>query len=436
MINRFASARKFASKIVESKNLIPPIDPAQIIKSYGIEIIEEENQLGIEAFSELGEFPQITINTEFTFPARRKFTLAHELGHIIIPWHNGDIKCDTDKPYNIIRGQKLLDTQELEANIFASELLMPHNWIRQQITSSQGTFQSVLNTIRDRAQTSVMACLYALEEVLPSGNLYYVKKDNTDYWKKFSSQRTCTTELYGSLESRIELLEQIYEKKEHFNVSQYEIIYYKLLPCPEPTTIRQIYEASEDIVECINIISDYEPQKAVFFFKDLLNALDDVYCCLIYENDKFSRSVSHENSRLNKYCSEYANLIYTLDYNKLSYWVMVIKKYKFVFVKEEPLNVVCVKTVEPNALLRLIVKELYVDNYRTMLQRINGIVSNVNSRFKDGDERFFYNVIRYRFAGDSDMVEFFNHPDFNTYVINKIRAMLQTRKTKNAISSQ
>ena len=42
MTNRFASARKFASKIVESKNLIPPIDPAQIIKSYGIEIIEEE----------------------------------------------------------------------------------------------------------------------------------------------------------------------------------------------------------------------------------------------------------------------------------------------------------------------------------------------------------------------------------------------------------
>ena len=42
-------------------------------------------------------------------------------------------------------------------------------------------------------------------------------------------------------------------------------------------------------------------------------------------------------------------------------------------------------------LLRSIAEELYVDNYRTMLQRINGIVSNVNSRFKDGLVNYIYN---------------------------------------------
>lgn len=434
MTNRFDSARKFASKIVESKKLVPPIDPVQIIKSYGIEIIEDENQFGIEAFSDLGEVPQITINTEFTYLARKRFTLAHELGHIIIPWHNGDLKCDTDKPYNMIQGQKLLDTQELEANIFASELLMPHNWIKQQIGDLNNSFENVLNTIKNRAQTSVMACLYALEEALPSGSLYYVKKEHTDYWKKFSSQRTCTTELYGSLEDRIELLEQIYEEKEHFNISQYEIVYYKLLPCPESATIKQIYAASEDIVECVNIISGYSPQKAVFFFKDLLNALDDVYCCLIFNNDKFSRSVSHENSKLTKYCSEYDSLIYTLDCNNLPYWIMQTGQYKFVFVKEDPVNIINVEEVDPNALLRSIVKELYADNYKTMLHRINGIVSSVNSRFKEGDEDLLYNVINYRFAGASDMISFFNHPSFDTYVINKIRTMLNARKLKRMLN--
>lgn len=426
MINRFDSARKFAFKIIESNELVPPIDPLQIIDSYGIEVIEKENQFGIEAYSRLDEDPKITINTELTFLPRRNFTLAHELGHIIIPWHNGDLKCNTDKPYNTISGQRLLDTQELEANIFASELLMPHNWIIQQIEDFSGTFQQTLNMIKDKAQTSVMACLYALEEALPSGNLYYVKKNNTNYWKKFSSQKTYAIGLHSNYEHRFRFIDQICEAKEHFNISQYEIIYYKLLPCPDSMTIEQIYGKNKDIVECVNIVSEYSPKKTILFLEYLLNELDDVYCCMIFENGTYWRNISHKNSKLYRCTPNYDSLIYTLDRNKLIYYITEEDQYKFVFIKEIITDIVEVRAVEPNSLLKSIVTDIYTNDYKSKLQSINGIVSNINTTYKNKDEKILYNAIKYRFAGDCRMIDFFNHPDFNTYVINKIRRMLHT----------
>ncbi len=428
MINRFATARKFASKIVETKKLIPPIDPIEVIRSYNIEITEEENQLGIEAYSSLDEVPKITINTEFSLPSRKRFTLAHELGHIIIPWHNGDLKCDTDKPYNIIRGRQLLDTQELEANIFASELLMPQVWLQEQISSLTLSFEDTINTIRDKAQTSIMACLYALEDALPSGNLYYVKKDNTDYWKKFSSERTCTTEIYGKIEDKITFLNRISNSQEIFHISQYEIIYFSLLGCPNSQDIKNIYAESNDIIECINIISVYNPLKIILFLKDILNSLDDVYCCHIFENEKHLRCVTHLDSKLYTYCQDYNVLIETLEKNDLDYYEIKSEEYKLVFIKEEMIDLIDVSTTNPNTLLKSIVQDIYPDNFTKMLQSINGVVANINSKKKSADLKLLYNIVRLRFAGDYNMIDFFNHSDFDTYVINKIKSMLQNQK--------
>lgn len=426
MTNRFASARKFASNIVAANNLTPPIDPTTVIKGYGIEIIETENQLGIEAYSDLGEVPKITINTEYVFPARKRFTLAHELGHIIIPWHNGDVKCDTDTPYNHIGGKTLLDTQELEANIFASELLMPHDWLAAQIANSQSTFQDIIIGIQNIAQTSVMACLYALEDAFPSGKVFFVKKDNTDYWKKFSSKRTCTTELYSKFSERINFLSSVCNKKEHFHFSQYDIIFFDLLPCPEISTIKQLYLTSSNIVECINTLSGNVPCKALPFLKDILNALDDVYSCFIFDENGSIRNVKHEKSRISNHCKNLDSLVETLEYNRLNYYLLKDYPYTLIFVEEHSFDLPVVEEVEPNALLRTITNELYVDKNIKMLQRINGIISNASMRIDD--EKIIYKNVRSRFATASDFVEFYNHPNFDLYVINKIRSIVRAHK--------
>lgn len=432
MTNRFACARKFASNIIKNNNLTPPIEPLEIIKNYGIEIIEEENQYGIEAYSDLKIFPKITLNTEFTYPARRKFTLAHELGHIIIPWHNGDVKCDTDKPYKIINGQRLLDTQELEANIFASELLMPHNWLIEQLKKHHGTFSSTINMIREIAQTSIMACLYALESALPSGHLYYVQKDFTDYWKKFASERTCSTDIYTDFDKKIAFLDKIAEKSEKFNISQYSIIYYSLLPCPSKVEIKDIYSKSSNIIDFLNKVSNDRPTKTVLFLKEILNSLDDVYSVIIFENDYLLKRISHKDSMFKAYGKDYSSIIRILNQGNLEYFCVEDDSLKLVFIREKTYNIPNVELLDPNILLRRIAHDLYPQEPMKMLRKINAIVSNINSLTKEDNIEVLYNRIKYRFVSDPAYKEFCDSAYFEQYIVNKVISMLNSKKRKHA----
>ena len=60
-------------------------------------------------------------------PERQRFTIAHEIGHIVL--HH-----DTEQQYEVIdyRGNNTTyDSKEHEANIFAASLLMPKNKVHQ-----------------------------------------------------------------------------------------------------------------------------------------------------------------------------------------------------------------------------------------------------------------------------------------------------------------
>src|SRR5712672_2902210 len=69
----------------------------------------------------------IKVNSQIQWPERKRFVVAHEIGHLIMH-KNMQLPDDTFANFNIIGGmEKTLKngTQELEANEFASELLMP-----------------------------------------------------------------------------------------------------------------------------------------------------------------------------------------------------------------------------------------------------------------------------------------------------------------------
>jgi Zn-dependent peptidase ImmA (M78 family) len=69
----------------------------------------------------------IKINSSIEWPERKRFISAHEIGHHILH-KNMDLPPDTFSTVNIIAGfEKHLKTgkQEIEANEFAAELLMP-----------------------------------------------------------------------------------------------------------------------------------------------------------------------------------------------------------------------------------------------------------------------------------------------------------------------
>ena len=84
--------------------------------------------MGIDGLTHLQESPPIIeLNTEITFEARRRFTLAHEIGHICIPWHSGITVCSLDDPSYKVQGQTLINTQELGSKYICIRIVNAHS---------------------------------------------------------------------------------------------------------------------------------------------------------------------------------------------------------------------------------------------------------------------------------------------------------------------
>lgn len=98
----------------------------------------------------------IALSRAVTDPRRRRFTLAHELGHYILPAHGeSDSPC---RPRDIERWDASLQTREVEANRFAAAALMPQSTIAELLVG-EPSFDAV-DGIADRCGTSFTASAY------------------------------------------------------------------------------------------------------------------------------------------------------------------------------------------------------------------------------------------------------------------------------------
>ncbi|WP_457095193.1 ImmA/IrrE family metallo-endopeptidase [Mycobacteroides abscessus] len=94
---------------------------------------------------------------------RTRFTIAHELGHAVLPWHIGTAECA------IPMGEKAFRSlPEKEADEFAAELLLPTDWVRKLVRESAADLNLVLPEV-DRARVSATASLIGLANVLHEG---------------------------------------------------------------------------------------------------------------------------------------------------------------------------------------------------------------------------------------------------------------------------
>ncbi len=105
----------------------PPFDPFQIANDLGIEInpyvtLESLSRSGSISMDDSGKVV-IWVNP-FDARVRKRFTAAHEIGHYI----NGDLKEYNnieDYPSTLYRTDGNSNPQEIAANKFAAQLLMP-----------------------------------------------------------------------------------------------------------------------------------------------------------------------------------------------------------------------------------------------------------------------------------------------------------------------
>jgi Zn-dependent peptidase ImmA (M78 family) len=92
-------------------------------------VVQEEHLDGPEARIALGsEKAIITVSTTIQDPRRRRFSVAHELGHLEMHrWHEIMVLC---KKEDIVEGKEPTTTKdkEREANEFAASLLLPERF--------------------------------------------------------------------------------------------------------------------------------------------------------------------------------------------------------------------------------------------------------------------------------------------------------------------
>jgi Zn-dependent peptidase ImmA (M78 family) len=63
---------------------------------------------------------------------RRRFTIAHEIGHFLIPWHGANAQCAV-ADMGVLRSKDTRKSTEAEANRFAAALLTPTTLFKRDI---------------------------------------------------------------------------------------------------------------------------------------------------------------------------------------------------------------------------------------------------------------------------------------------------------------
>jgi len=110
---------------------------------------------------------------------RRRFTIAHELGHLVlehIPMQSqsegGALHVDRRFLWRDDRSSKATDPQEIQANAFAAALLMPRDMLKRDfmaLRKEMGDFDleddEVVRALADRYKVSLQAMLIRLNNL-------------------------------------------------------------------------------------------------------------------------------------------------------------------------------------------------------------------------------------------------------------------------------
>ncbi|MHA6769356.1 ImmA/IrrE family metallo-endopeptidase [Sphingobium ummariense] len=159
-LNRIVDLRhpeeRMAARLVERLQITPPVDVKALCEKFA-DLVFKNFPIDIDGLcldlKVPGRRPKVWVSKNIP-PVRQRFTLAHEIGHIIIPWHRGTIIDDIDAPRTEDRGR--YRKMEAEANRFAAELLMPSSWVIA-LSERSDHAAGLMHSIHEIAQVSFPA---------------------------------------------------------------------------------------------------------------------------------------------------------------------------------------------------------------------------------------------------------------------------------------
>lgn len=129
---RYAFIERLTEKLLRDANVTKPPVPAELIaKTHGCVVRASDLKDVSGVLVRSAETAFIGVNVKHS-EARRKFTIAHELGHLFL--HEGrEVRFDHEFRVSLRSGVSSTgtDVEEIEANFFAASLLMPDYLLKQ-----------------------------------------------------------------------------------------------------------------------------------------------------------------------------------------------------------------------------------------------------------------------------------------------------------------
>jgi Zn-dependent peptidase ImmA (M78 family) len=133
--SRIEAIKSLALSTLEINRIgVPPVNAIILAKKYGFHpfgmVFDPKYAKCVAGFIDI-ENSKIIVNAEDT-PACQNFTIAHELGHYLLRHHEA---ADFDSTYSVLlRATDIqLTPMEVEANIFADNLLVPAMFLREYL---------------------------------------------------------------------------------------------------------------------------------------------------------------------------------------------------------------------------------------------------------------------------------------------------------------
>ena len=189
---------RFAQRISERYFLKPPVDVRAMLERYA-DVVDAAIPIpGVDGvcldLKVPGKRPRVVINSSNP-PNRVRFTEAHELGHIVIPWHRGTIVDFLDLELVGEKGDYWVFEQE--ANQFAAELLMPSLWMAKLLTSTKD-LSTCHRRVCERCEVSPLAASRRLEPLLPPNIVFVSEKGGKVEFSGRTTGTHASTPAWGS----------------------------------------------------------------------------------------------------------------------------------------------------------------------------------------------------------------------------------------------
>jgi Zn-dependent peptidase ImmA (M78 family) len=112
-----------------------PVDAIAKAKGVSIQLLPLEDELSGMIFLKDGA-PIVVVNSLHS-TNRRRFTIAHELGHFELHMREIGQEVHVDKKYFVMardgKSSRGFDSKEIEANRFATELLVPRHFLTREL---------------------------------------------------------------------------------------------------------------------------------------------------------------------------------------------------------------------------------------------------------------------------------------------------------------